>query len=124
MLSFIFTAFRFLRGLWAGFKDPEFRGLFGFVLVLLASGTAFYSSVEHWRILDSLYFSVTTLATVGYSDLTPQTDIGKVFTMFYILIGVGTLLGFINLVAHHTQENDPIHSFLIGKPKEKKQKDE
>ena len=55
-------------------------------------GTIFYHWVEGWRWLDSLYFCVITLATVGYGDLTPKTDLGKVFTMIYIFIGIGLLI--------------------------------
>ena len=39
----------------------------GLVLIgLLATGTVFYTLIERWDPLDALYFSVTTLATVGY----------------------------------------------------------
>lgn len=112
MISLIVTLFRFLRGVIYGLKDPEFAGLFAFVIILLFTGTIFYSRVEGWSIIDALYFSVITLATVGYGDFAPQTDVGKIFTVVYILVGVGTLLGFLNLVAHHTKENDPIHRLL------------
>ena len=121
MLSLVFTLTRFFRGLWFGFKDPEFKGLFFFVVLLLIVGTIFYSSVEGWRILDSLYFSVTTLVTVGFGDFSPQTDIGKIFTILYIFTGVGALLGFLNLVTHHSQENDPIHKFFINHKEEQKE---
>lgn len=119
MITLFVTLTRFLRGIWYGLKDPEFKGLFFFVIVLLVSGTIFYNQVEHWRMLDSLYFSVTTLTTVGLGDFSPQTDLGKIFTIVYILVGVGTLLGFLNLVAHHSQENDPIHRLLYKRIKKK-----
>lgn len=61
------------------------------VLTVLLIGTVFYHHVEHFSWLDSIYFCIVTLATVGYGDLTPHTDIGKIFTMFYILFGVGIL---------------------------------
>lgn len=57
--------------------------------------------VEGWRWIDSLYFSVITLSTVGYGDLTPQTDPGKVFTMLYIFSGIGIIFGFINAIYQH-----------------------
>jgi hypothetical protein len=38
-------------------------------------------------LLDSLYFSVITLATVAYGDFSPYTMAGKIFTVFYIFIG-------------------------------------
>jgi hypothetical protein len=39
-----------------------------------------------------VYFSVTTLATVGLGDLAPATDAGELFTVMYILTGVGILV--------------------------------
>lgn len=51
----------------------------------------FYHNVEGMTYLDALYFSVMTLATVGYGDLSPQTALGKVFTIIYVLIGVGII---------------------------------
>lgn len=80
-------------------KNPDFQGLLLSVLLVLAIGTLFYSRVEGWRVLDSLYFSFITLTTIGYGDFSPQTDLGKIFTIFYVLIGLGELLGFINVVA-------------------------
>lgn len=103
MVSYFLQFLRFLRGLWRGIRDPEFRGLFLFVVIVLISGTIFYSSVEGWRLLDALYFCVTTLTTVGCADLSPQSDIGKVFTMLYIFTGVGTLISFIRHLSHHSR---------------------
>ncbi len=62
----------------------------------ILSGTIIYHYVEGWRWIDSFYFSVITLTTVGYGDMSPQTDFGKIFTAFYVIIGIGILLGFIN----------------------------
>ena len=122
MFTLYFMVVRLLRLIWVGFKDHEFRSLFWAVIVLLVSGTFFYHNIEKWKILDSLYFSVTTLTTVGLGDFTPKTDAGKIFTMIYIFIGIGVILGFIDLVAHHTKTQNPF-SFLNGiKRKRKKRK--
>lgn len=86
-------------------KDPKFRSLLYLVTLTLASGTFFYHKVEGWRWLDSFYFSVITLATVGFGDFTPQTDLGKIFTVFYIFVGLGILIGFVT----------PIGEYLINK---------
>ena len=82
-------------------RDRKFKGLLLLVLIVLVIGMLFYSTVEHWRMLDALYFSVITLTTVGYGDFTPQTDPGKVFTIFYLLIGIGIILGLIAIIANH-----------------------
>lgn len=77
-------------------KDQKFRALIYLTFVTLSIGTIFYHSVEGWRWLDSLYFSVITLATIGYGDFTPKTDLGKAFTMIYVFIGIGILIAFID----------------------------
>ena len=96
--------FGFIRTIWSLLKDRETRGAVYLVVVVLASGMIFYHSDEGWTWLDSLYFSVITLTTVGYGDFSPQTDGGKVFTMIYIFIGLGILAGFITLLSQRQQE--------------------
>jgi len=96
--------FSFTFSILHGLKDPEFRGLLFFVLIILITGTVFYHHFEHWRWLDSFYFSSISLTTVGYGDIVPKTDIGKIFTIVYIFSGVGVILGFLNVVAKHASE--------------------
>ena len=62
-------------------------------------GAAFYHEFEGWGWIDSMYFCITTLTTVGYGDLYPHTDIGKIFTSIYLLMGIGILLGYIKVIA-------------------------
>ena len=100
MIEFFLTTLRLLRGMASAWKsDPEFRSLTFLVLVTLLGGTIFYTTVEGWSVVDAFYFSVTTLTTVGLGDLTPQTTIGKLFTVVYIFAGIGIILGFIDAVA-------------------------
>lgn len=84
--------------------DHEFMVLLASVLVILSIGTLFYHIVEGWRYIDSLYFSVTTLAAVGLGDFCPKTDLGKLFTIVYIFVGIGELLSFINLFMQKRKE--------------------
>ncbi len=70
----------------------------------LLTGTLFYRQTEGWSLLDSFYFSVVTLTTVGYGDLSPTTAAGKVFTILYIFVGLGIVLGFVNAVAERSLE--------------------
>lgn len=100
----------FLRAIVFSFKDPEFRGLLVFVSLLLLGGTIFYHNVEGWSYLDSLYFCVVSLATVGYGDFAPKTAPGKIFTIFFLMLGIGVFLIFLN---------DLLHKRLLDKAKER-----
>ncbi len=102
MPAFLLLLYRFFRGLWNGLKEKDFRNLFLWLVTLILLGSWFYMRVEHWTFLDSVYFSITTMATVGYGDLAPHTAAGKIFTIFYILIGIGMLSGFILLLAERS----------------------
>jgi voltage-gated potassium channel len=75
-------------------RDPEGKVLLASAVTALALGTIVYSVLEGWSLLDSLYFSVVTLATVGFGDLVPTTDGAKLFTIGYIILGIGILAGF------------------------------
>ena len=94
MIGILLLLDRLIRAFRAVRADPEFRALGGIVLLLLGIGTLFYRQIEGWSWVDSIYFCVVTLATVGYGDFAPTTDTGKIFTIFYILLGVGVLVGF------------------------------
>lgn len=100
MIQFLLVLVRFARAVARAYRhDPQFRALVFLVLATLLGGTLFYHNLEGWTFLDSLYFSVTTLTTVGYGDLAPRTAAGKVFTIFYILTGLGIIAGFVDTLA-------------------------
>ncbi|HUO50170.1 MAG TPA: potassium channel family protein [Candidatus Paceibacterota bacterium] len=115
MLPFFYAFYRLGRGVLGAFKDPEFEVLLTLTAVVLATGTIFYHDVEGWTYLDSLYFSVVTLTTVGYGDLSPHSTVSKIFTMVYLLVGIGILFGFINTVAHYAIEDSRKNGVLIPK---------
>jgi len=95
MIAAYLAMIAFFRKIRQGWKDTEFRGMFWSVLGFLFLGTLFYRAIEEWSWIDSFYFTVITLTTVGYGDFSPQTDIGKLFTVIYIIMGLGMLSSFI-----------------------------
>lgn len=58
---------------------------------LMVIGTVGFRLIEGWPLLDSLYMTVITLSTVGYGELRPLSDLGRLFTSCLILVGVGSL---------------------------------
>ena len=59
------------------------------LLLIVASGTVFFRLVEGWSWLDSYFFTVVTLSTVGYGSLVPATAAGKIGTTVFIFLGLG-----------------------------------
>jgi voltage-gated potassium channel len=49
-------------------------------------------AIEGWGFLDSLFMTVTTLTTVGYSEVHPLDVKGRIYTMILLLFGVGLLI--------------------------------
>ena len=70
-------------------------------LLLIVVGTVVYRLIEDWSWVDSLYFSVVAVTTVGFGDLTPSTDASKLFTVFYILGGISIITTYLNARLKH-----------------------
>lgn len=83
MLAIILAVFAFIRAITYSLKDEKFRGVLILASGMIFLGAVFYHQVEGWSYLDSFYFCVVTLATVGYGDFTPKTVEGKIFTIFF-----------------------------------------
>jgi voltage-gated potassium channel len=57
--------------------------------LVILGGMVFFRVVEGWSWIDSYFFTVVTLSTVGYGNLVPQTEIGKIGTTIFIFLGLG-----------------------------------
>ncbi len=99
------------------FRDKEYRDLLITTIITIGLGAIIYHYLEGWEWIDCFYFCIITLTTIGYGDFSPQTNGGKLFTIFYILLGIGIILSFINAVYHHY--NDSVIQNANGKRKDK-----
>lgn len=59
------------------------------VALSLSVGTAGFMLIEHYPLLDAWYMSVITLASVGFGEVYPLSNVGRLFTSFLILFNVG-----------------------------------
>lgn len=62
-------------------------------VIIMALGTIGFMIIEKTSLVDSAYFVIVTMATVGYGDVHPVTEWGKIFSVILIITGVGTFLG-------------------------------
>lgn len=60
-----------------------------FILVYL-TGIIIYMFIENLSFIDAFYFVTVTALTIGYGDIHPKTEIGKLFTSFYAWFAVST----------------------------------
>jgi voltage-gated potassium channel len=65
------------------------------LLVITIVGTFGFSRIEHLSLGDAFYFTVVTIATVGYGDIYPTTTAGKVLAIVLIIVGVAAFTGVI-----------------------------
>jgi len=61
---------------------------FGVVLLVMVGATAFFVGVERWPLLDSVYMTVITLSTVGYGEVRPLDERGRLASMVLIVVGL------------------------------------
>jgi voltage-gated potassium channel len=75
--------------------------LLGLLLLLVGGATAFYyvngnqlaeSSGLSVTFIDALYMSIITITTVGFNEVVPQDQLGRLFTSIYLVLGWITLL--------------------------------
>ena len=64
-----------------------------------------FGPIEGWSFPDCAYFAIITLTTVGYGDLTPATDAGKVLSAAFavggLIVGTASLTELIEAVVSH-----------------------
>ena len=79
---------------WLAQKDSSSREILLAVvalLVLFSLGTAGYTLLEGWSVIDGFYMTFITLSTIGFQEVHPLSDLGRLFTFALGAAGVGLL---------------------------------
>jgi voltage-gated potassium channel Kch len=84
-------------------NEHAYKVITSAAVTVVATATVVYHWLEDWSWVDSLYFSVVAVTTVGFGDLTPTTDGAKLFTVAYILIGLGIIGLYLNARVEHSR---------------------
>jgi voltage-gated potassium channel len=81
--------------------DRDARPVLIYVVVIILLGAILYHWLEGWDWIDSFYFVVITLTTIGYGDFTPTTPVTKLITIFYGINGIVVLLTFFDIIRRY-----------------------
>jgi voltage-gated potassium channel len=74
--------------------------------IVIIVGIIGYRVIEGWSYFDAVYMTVITLSTVGYSEVHPLSSGGRIFTMFFVLSGMGVVFYGVTAVAAFLIEGD------------------
>lgn len=107
--------------------NEKLYGLFFATFVLLGSmaiGVIGYMYIEKWNFLDSLYMTIITIGTVGFSEVHTLSVNGRIFTSVYILINLGVFALFASVITQYILEGKlrEVFSSYISNRKVKKLK--
>jgi voltage-gated potassium channel Kch len=94
---FRFLARLFFVDLW---RNSNTRPVLLYAVFIVLLGTFLFHWLEKWSYLDSLYFVVITLTTIGYGDFAPTTTFSKILTIYYGINGIVLLLVLFDLIRH------------------------
>jgi voltage-gated potassium channel Kch len=89
-------------------KVKDFKSLlevFASVVLVVFVGTIGYMGIENWSFNEALYMTIITITTVGFGEPKPLSEIGKIFTVFLIFIGLGTAATFATVFTRGVVEN-------------------
>lgn len=75
-----------------------------FIVLVAAIGATGYHYIEGFNFIDSLYMTVITISTVGFSEVKQLSNEGKLFTIFLVLISLGTVAYAVSVVTTHFVE--------------------
>lgn len=80
-------------------NKADLLAAFMILFVLILFGVWYFQYEEGWNWVNSFYFTVMTITTVGYGDLVPTHDISKIITAFYALISIPLVIFALGTIA-------------------------
>lgn len=81
------------------------------ICFIICSGVAGYIFIEHYNFLDAFYMTIITVATVGFQEVHPLDNEGKIFTAFLIITSFGTFAYAVTSISKYVIDGEFNHYF-------------
>ncbi len=78
-----------IEGFWHSATGRRITIISILFVLLMVFGTAGYMLLQHYSFVEAFYMTAITLSTVGFTEVRPLDDTGRLFTIVLILMGVG-----------------------------------
>jgi voltage-gated potassium channel len=87
----------------------------GLMLIAVLFGVLGYMIIEGYSFLEAIYMTTITVGGVGYGEVKPLSDAGRVFTIFLIVINLGLFTYFITLLTRFFTDGEFIKMYKKNK---------
>ena len=81
-------------------------------------GVVGYMLIEQYNLIEAFYMVMITVSTVGYTEVKPLTDSGRLFTSFLILMNIGIFAYSISVFTYYVIQGEifkKLHILLINR---------
>ncbi len=92
------------------------------LIAITVVGTIGFHYIEGVGFSKSVYWTIVTITTVGYGDITPQTEMGRIFAIGLMIVGIGAILYTLTAVGRNIIEGRIWEIFTMQEKKEEVQK--
>lgn len=83
----------------------------------IVTGVIGFILIEGYSLLDSIYMTIITLGTVGFSEVHPLSNTGKIFTIFLIMLGLVIFGYFVTQMSRFVMDGEFVQNLKLYKMK-------
>ena len=100
------------------FKNKIYRALF-LAVILISIGVFGFMTISNYSFIEALYMTVITISTVGFGEVHPSTDAGKLFIVFLIITSIGIFAYIVSVLTEYIANGKFIEELKIKRMQKK-----